>query len=178
MAETRNDEGGVLYKEEIISRSEDDTRRIAHALGGLVRPGHVISLKGDLGAGKTVFAQGMAHGLGVSREAYVCSPTFTLINEYAGRIPFYHVDVYRIGDSDELFELGLMEYLNGDGVCAVEWFEKFRDAVPPRTLKVELNYLDEDEGVEGADSLRRISITARKAGTTELAKMWMAGISR
>lgn len=175
MAETRKDEGRVLYKEEVISRSEDDTRRIAHALGELVSPGQVISLKGDLGAGKTVFAQGMAHGLGVGRDAYICSPTFTLINEYAGRIPFYHVDVYRIGDSDELFELGLMEYLNGDGVCAVEWFEKFRDAVPPRAMKVELGFLDEDEV---ADSARRISIIARKADTAELAQMWMASISR
>ncbi len=141
---------------------------MAFFLGEVVRPGDVVALIGDLGAGKTVFAQGLALGLGVGEKDYVCSPTFTLINEYQGRIPFYHIDLYRIGDEDELYELGLDEYLAGNGVAAVEWFDKFEAFMPPNILRVNVDYM-ENRGF----SARRIRVTPGDRSATVLAERWI-----
>jgi tRNA threonylcarbamoyladenosine biosynthesis protein TsaE len=91
-------------------------------LGRLLEPGDVVLLRGELGAGKTVFTQGIGSGLEVA--AAINSPTFTLLKEYIGRVPFYHFDLYRIEDADELYSLGFDQYFGGDGVCVVEWSDR------------------------------------------------------
>jgi tRNA threonylcarbamoyladenosine biosynthesis protein TsaE len=109
---------------ELRSDSPDETRRLGALLGALLRPGDVVLLQGNLGAGKTAFAQGIARGLEVTGT--VNSPTFTILKEYAGRLPLYHFDLYRIDDPDELPALGFEQYFDGDGdgVCVVEWAER------------------------------------------------------
>jgi tRNA threonylcarbamoyladenosine biosynthesis protein TsaE len=94
-------------------------------LGRLLQGGEIIGLSGELGSGKTCFVRGMAVGLDVGKEAWIRSPTFTLVNEYQGRLPIYHIDLYRINQRSELEELNLREYLFSDGVSVVEWFERF-----------------------------------------------------
>ena len=102
--------------------SETDTRALGEKLGREALPGTVYTLTGDLGVGKTVFTQGFAKGLGVTE--HVNSPTFTIVQEYEeGRLPFYHFDVYRIGDIEEMDEIGYEDYFYGDGVCLIEWAE-------------------------------------------------------
>jgi tRNA threonylcarbamoyladenosine biosynthesis protein TsaE len=121
----------------VITRSEAQTRARGEALAGSLRPGDVVLLFGDLGMGKTVFARGLARGLGVSDE-HVRSPSFTLVNRYAGRHTVYHVDLYRIDRADELRELGLEEILGGDGVTVVEWAERLGPYRPERAVVVRL----------------------------------------
>jgi tRNA threonylcarbamoyladenosine biosynthesis protein TsaE len=128
---------------EVVTASPAETRRLAARLGRVARPGDVVALVGDLGAGKTTFVIGLAAGLGVPRQTRVQSPTFTLVNEYPGRIPLYHVDLYRIVDAGELDELGLREYLGGAGLAAVEWFDRFAEVAPPDYLEVRLDILGE-----------------------------------
>ena len=95
---------------------------------------YVITLQGELGAGKTLLTKGIAKGLDVPDWYYLNSPTFTLINEYRGRLPLYHLDLYRLGDADELFELGFNDYLSGSGVLVIEWPEKAEAFLPSRNL--------------------------------------------
>lgn len=117
--------------------SDAATQQVGAAVGRLVQPGSVIFLQGDLGAGKTTFTKGLASALGI--QQYVKSPTFTLIREYtAGRIPLYHMDVYRLenGGGDEL---GLEEYFNGDGVSVVEWPQFIEDEWPAEYLQITIN---------------------------------------
>lgn len=115
------------------------TQRVGARLGALLQPGDVLGLDGPLGAGKTCFVQGLARGLGVPEEVAVGSPTFTLINQYQGRVPLWHVDLYRLGDARELPELGLWELSEGGGVLAVEWLSRFPDAVPGDRLALVLS---------------------------------------
>ena len=107
----------------VLSRSAAQTRSWGRKLGKLLRGGEIVGLTGELGSGKTCFVRGVAEGLGVGKEAWVRSPTFTLINEYDGRLPLYHIDLYRIGGAKELEELNLRDYLYSDGAAVVEWFE-------------------------------------------------------
>ncbi len=116
----------------IISRSAEDTIAHGQALAATFRRGDVLALRGDLGAGKTHFAKGVVAGLGSG--AAVTSPTFTLIHEYpGGRLPVYHFDFYRLEDEDEALKIGLDEYLDGDGVCLIEWADKFSALLPDHT---------------------------------------------
>jgi tRNA threonylcarbamoyladenosine biosynthesis protein TsaE len=108
----------------VATHSPDETRALGRAIGRRAGPGAIIALHGDLGSGKTVFVQGMARGLGVPEECYVTSPTYTLINEYPGRCPLYHVDLYRLAGVGDFEEIGLDDVLYGDGVAAVEWSER------------------------------------------------------
>ena len=102
------------------------------ALGATLRRGDVLGLCGDLGAGKTHFVKGLAAALGASAD--VTSPTFTLIHEYiGGRLPLYHFDFYRLDDEDDALKIGLDEYLDGDGICVIEWADKFPDLLPAHT---------------------------------------------
>ena len=97
-------------------------------MAGLLRPGDIIAFYGDLGAGKTAFTRGLARGLGIKEP--VTSPTYTIVNEYlGGRLPLFHFDMYRLGSSDELFDIGWEDYLARNGVCAVEWSERVADAM-------------------------------------------------
>ncbi len=107
----------------VVSRSARQTRAWGKRLGKLLEGGEIIGLVGELGAGKTCFVRGVAEGLDVGREAWIRSPTFTLINEYPGRLPVFHIDLYRIENRNELEGLNLREYLYSDGVSLIEWFE-------------------------------------------------------
>ena len=107
----------------VVSRSAQQTRAWGRRLGKLLEGGEIIGLVGELGAGKTCFVRGVAEGLDVDREAWIRSPTFTLINEYPGRLPVFHIDLYRIESRSELEGLNLREYLYSDGVSLIEWFE-------------------------------------------------------
>ena len=113
--------------------SETETRAFGESLGKTAKPGTVYTLTGDLGVGKTVLTQGFAKGLGVTE--YVNSPTFTIVQEYEdGRLPFYHFDVYRIGDIEEMEEIGYEDYFYGEGVCLIEWAELIEELLPEKRM--------------------------------------------
>ncbi len=131
----------------IIARTAEATEAAGERLAGGLGPGDVVALTGELGAGKTCFVQGLARGLGVDRVA--TSPTFVLVNEYRGRLPVHHVDVYRTGSLTELLDLGFSELLDGDGVTVIEWADKIAPLLPARAIHVHI------EGV--GDEPRRIS---------------------
>lgn len=119
------------------SESPEQTHQLGISLGRLLEPGHVVGLVGELGAGKTCLAAGAAEGLGVAPDVYVSSPTFTLINEYPGRIPLIHIDFYRLSEPSDLIEIGVDDYYRtAEGACLVEWFDKFPQEVPPGYLEV------------------------------------------
>lgn len=112
-----------------------DTYELGEKIGQMAKPGMVISLTGDLGVGKTVFTQGLAKGLGI--EEPVNSPTFTIVQVYEeGRIPLYHFDVYRIGDIEEMDEIGYEDYFYGEGVCLIEWADLIREILPEQMCRV------------------------------------------
>lgn len=117
---------------------EEQTKEIGYKLGTLLTPGSVICLVGDLGAGKTTMTQSLAQALEV--DDYITSPTFTIVNEYEGKMPLYHFDVYRIGSSDEMYDIGYDEYINGEGVCIIEWANLIEDILPDEYLYIELRY--------------------------------------
>jgi tRNA threonylcarbamoyladenosine biosynthesis protein TsaE len=120
----------------VRTHSAAETRRLAARLGRAARAGDVLALVGGLGAGKTCFVQGLALGLGVPREEHVASPTFNIVLEHRGRLPLHHVDLYRIGSPDELSELGLEQLLEGGGVAAVEWADRFPELLPRDHLEL------------------------------------------
>ncbi len=122
--------------EPIVTRSPEETHRFAAELLKTLGPGSVLALHGELGAGKTCLVQGLARALGITRA--VGSPTFTLINEYPGPLPLYHIDLYRISGPDEALALGLDEYLLGAGIVAIEWAERVAPLLPPATIHIQL----------------------------------------
>lgn len=131
---------------EYSSFSPSDTFKIAEELGKKAEAGNVFCLNGDLGTGKTLFSQGFAKGLEI--EENVNSPTFTIVQEYDdGRLPFYHFDVYRIEDSEEMEEVGFTDMIYGDGVCLIEWAELISDILPEHYTKVEIKK-DLDKGFD------------------------------
>src|SRR5881396_636989 len=132
----------------LTTTSPEATDAAGERLGATLGPGDVVALTGELGAGKTVFVQGLVRALGVTSGA--TSPTFVLINEYRGRLPVHHVDAYRTGSLTELVDLGLLELFDGDGVTVVEWADKLRPLLPARTIHVRI------EGV--GDEPRTIAI--------------------
>lgn len=136
---------------DFISHSEDQTRRLGAKLGRLVEAGQIIALLGDLGAGKTRFAQGFGLGLDVADDEIINSPTFTFINQYQGRLTYYHIDLYRLDDPTEAETLGLEDYFYDAGVCLVEWANRLL-MLPAERLEIELHYLD--------DTKRRIVMRA------------------
>ena len=119
-----------------LSHSEEETEQLGERLGQALSPGAVVAYTGGLGMGKTAFTRGLARGLGCTE--CVTSPTFTLVNEYPGRIPLFHFDVYRLSGSDALYDIGWDDYLDRGGVCAVEWSENIADALPEDTVFVRL----------------------------------------
>ncbi len=121
--------------------SEKETYEKGKELGVILNAGDVVCLDGELGAGKTVFAKGIAHSLGIDR--HVTSPTFGLVNEYDGEIPLFHFDVYRIDDPEEMYEIGYEEYIYGNGVTLIEWAEKITDILPKDRIQVNIRKLPE-----------------------------------
>jgi len=125
----------------VITHSSEETQKWAERLSERLHAGDVITLEGDLGAGKTTFTQGLAKGLGV--QGVVNSPTFTIVKEYQGRMPLYHMDVYRM--EDEFEELGFDEYFYGEGVTVVEWASRIQSILPDEILSIRIKRLGDDQ---------------------------------
>jgi len=124
---------------ELTSRSPDETLKLGARLGKLASGGDVFLLVGNLGAGKTCLTQGIARGLGI--EDHTPSPSFVLVRQFYGRLPLYHIDLYRLDRINEIADLGLDDYLYGDGVCVIEWAERGLSLLPREHLLVEISYL-------------------------------------
>ena len=130
--------------ETIILHNEQETIEYGKRLGQQAAPGQILALTGDLGAGKTTLTKSIAAGLGISEM--ITSPTFTIVKEYhSGRLPLYHFDVYRIGDIDEMYELGYEEYFFGSGLCVVEWADLIEELIPEDALRISIAYGQNEE---------------------------------
>ena len=127
----------------IYTKNEAETEAAGAAFAESLPDGSVVALYGDLGAGKTAFVRGMARGMGL--DVRVSSPTFTIVNEYLGARELYHFDMYRLGSSDELFDIGWEDYLSRGGVCAVEWSENVADAFEGDEIEVRITKISADE---------------------------------
>ena len=135
--------------------SAEETRALGRQIGQNAQPGDLYTLVGDLGVGKTVFTQGIAEGLGITEP--VSSPTFTIVQIYEeGRLPFYHFDVYRIGDPEEMDEIGYEDYFYGDGLCMVEWANLIEELLPEKRFDVTI-----EKDLERGFDYRRITIEQR-----------------
>jgi tRNA threonylcarbamoyladenosine biosynthesis protein TsaE len=130
-------------KHRIVIQTErvSETIRIGKSIGGHLLSGDVVALVGELGAGKTQFIKGLAAGAGIGNTAYISSPSFTLIHEYPGKIPFYHVDLFRLEGEKEAEELGLEEYFQGGGITAIEWADKIPSLLPSKNLFIHIAYV-------------------------------------
>jgi len=128
---------------ELISHSPEQTQKFGVRMGELALPGDVFLLVGDLGTGKTCLTQGIAWGLNI--KEYALSPSFVVVRELHGRLPLYHIDLFRLDHIEEIVELGLDDYLYGKGVCVVEWAEKGMSVLPAEHLLVQIDYLSDTE---------------------------------
>jgi tRNA threonylcarbamoyladenosine biosynthesis protein TsaE len=140
---------------EVCTRRAQDTFALAQRVGALLRPGDVVVLAGELGAGKTVFAQGVGAALGVGEP--IVSPTFTLVREYEGRLRLVHVDVYRLDQVQEVLDLGLDELLYGDSVMLVEWGDAVTPWLPPSRLEVRIERLPPEEADDDVRVVRLVA---------------------
>ena len=151
----------------LVTESPEETQRLGTRLGKLAQLGDVFLLVGGLGTGKTCLTQGIAWGLGI--KGYATSPSFVVINQYQGRLPLYHIDLYRLDHIEEVIELGLDDYLYGRGVCVVEWAEKALDVLPEERLLVEISFLSDTSrnitlkpiGQRYVEMLSQLNITQR-----------------
>ena len=124
-------------------KNEDETERFGRALADQLMPGDIVCLVGDLGTGKTALTKAVAAGLGI--EEHIVSPTFNIVKEYrSGRLPLYHFDVYSLGSSEELFEIGARDYFYGQGVCVIEWADLIAEEIPPGSRLIRISYGEED----------------------------------
>lgn len=137
-----------------------DTERLGQGLGRITRRGDIIILSGSLGAGKTTITQSIGAGLGVPQNCYITSPTFSLMHEYQGRLPLYHMDLYRLSSEEEIEDLGFLEYIYGDGLTVIEWPDRLGALMPEEYLAIRLE-LQEDA-------------TARAATITANGNQWLA----
>ena len=136
---------------QFVSHNTQETEQFGEEVAKSLRGGDVLAFTGSLGMGKTAFTRGLARGLGC--RGRVTSPTFTIVNDYDGKTPLFHFDMYRLGSSDELFDIGWDDYLARGGVCAVEWSERVSDALPDDTIYVDIARGEEDE------NMRTITVT-------------------
>ncbi len=152
----------------MISGDPTKTFHIGRILGETLTAGDIVALTGELGAGKTCFTQGIARGLGVPEVYQITSPTFTLVNEYPGRLNLIHLDVYRLSSSRDLQDLGYEEFFFGKGVTVIEWAEKIQDIIPEKSLSVTMVYLDQNQrsiDMKGQpDQITRISNVLKEGG--------------
>ena len=135
------------------------TREFGRRLGKTARPGDIFTLAGPLGAGKTTLTQAIGQGIQVPSSCYITSPTFSLLHEYPGRIPLYHLDLYRLGDENEIEELGFLDYIYGNGLTVIEWPDRLGSLMPENRLHIEIAPVSETG--------RRIVLT--RSGTMQLA---------
>ena len=136
--------------------SPEETKALGQKIGTEALPGSVYTLIGDLGVGKTVFTQGIAEGLGITEP--ICSPTFTIVQVYEeGRMPFYHFDVYRIGDIEEMEEIGYEDYFYGEGVCMIEWANLIEEILPQKRWDITI-----EKDLEKCFDYRKITINRRE----------------
>ncbi len=147
---------------EIISNNAEQTVAIGYAIGEKSGAGDIFALSGELGTGKTCLTCGLARGIGVGDHYLITSPTFTLVNEYPGRCPLYHFDVYRLNGVGDLDDLGYDEYMAGKGVIVIEWAEKIASALPADVISIHFSYVDEN--------IRIIRISGPKKRIQELIK--------
>jgi len=136
---------------EIVTHCADETIETGKKLGCILKKGDIVCLSGCLGAGKTAFTGGIAKALDV--QDHISSPTFTIVNEYPGRVPLYHFDMYRLDSPDEVYDIGFEEYMYGDGVVVIEWAEKVKDLLPEEYIWVDIKTT-----AEGSENSRTISI--------------------
>ncbi|MDE0300506.1 MAG: tRNA (adenosine(37)-N6)-threonylcarbamoyltransferase complex ATPase subunit type 1 TsaE [Candidatus Poribacteria bacterium] len=130
-------------KETFQTHSPEETQSIGKQIGGNLKAGDVVALIGDLGAGKTCLTQGIACGIGIASHEVVNSPSYTLINEYVGNIPIYHIDLYRLQHHGEIVELGLEEYLEGTGICIIEWADRMANLLPANRIEITMTWVGE-----------------------------------
>jgi tRNA threonylcarbamoyladenosine biosynthesis protein TsaE len=128
--------GKVVFQ----TKSTSETIRIGKRIGSLLLTGDIVAFVGELGTGKTQFIKGLAAGVGVENTKYISSPSFTLINEYRGKTPFYHIDLYRLKTEEEAEELGLEEYVGGEGITAIEWADRIPSLLPRELLWIQIRY--------------------------------------
>jgi len=145
----------IVSKYRVLSGSPEQTRALGKKIGRLLADGSVLALHGDLGSGKTVFVQGLADGLDVPDTCYVTSPTYTLINMYPGRLPLFHVDLYRLNELLDMEEIGLYDILREKNVTVIEWAERLEGDLPREHLSFEFTII--------SDKSRKISIMAHGA---------------
>ncbi len=148
----------VLYLSDLAA-----TARLGQLLGEMLQPGDVILLDGPLGAGKTTLTQSIAQGDGISSDCYVTSPTYSLAHEYPGRLPIYHLDLYRLNTEEEIEELGFLEYIYGHGATIIEWPERLGRLQPAAALLLELDFTGE---------------SSRSASLTSLGKQWLVRLAK
>ena len=142
----------IDYRIQITTRSVDETRKLGQKIGTLIKQPLVIALIGDLGSGKTAFVQGLASGLEIPDGYYITSPTFTLINEYPGRYPLVHVDLYRLENIHDFEDLGLDDLMYDQAIIAIEWADKLSDGLPAEHLAITMEIINADS--------RRLSLVA------------------
>ena len=137
--------------ESFKTESPEETQALGEKIGKTIQQGDVIALIGDLGTGKTCLTQGIARGAGIAPDEIVSSPSYILINEYNGKVPIYHIDLYRLENSEEIAELGLGEYVDGNGICIIEWAERMADALPDTCIKIHITLADANALHSGAE---------------------------
>jgi tRNA threonylcarbamoyladenosine biosynthesis protein TsaE len=150
----------------LTSHSYEETQRLGKELGHLAKPGDVILLVGKLGAGKTCLTQGIAWGLNI--DGYARSPSFVVVNEYRGRLPMYHIDLYRLDNIVEIADLGLDDYLYGKGLCVVEWADKAFDILPAQNILINITL--------AGDTQRNLELITHGQRYTEMLTYFKQGI--
>ncbi len=133
----------MQFSTKITTNSPRETKTLGKRIGKSLKSGSVLALNGELGSGKTCFVQGLAKGLEVPDNYYITSPTYTLINRYPGRLPFFHVDLYRIEESYELEEIGFYEILDGKGVVAIEWADRINNNLTSEFIEARFKIIDD-----------------------------------
>jgi len=150
------------FKYQVTTHSVDETQKLGELIGTAITDGTVLALTGDLGSGKTAFVQGLARGLEVPDDYYITSPSYTLINEYPGRYPLFHVDLYRILNPMDMEDIGLYEILHNSGIVAIEWADRFGQKLMPDSIAIHFEIT--------GDETRKISITAYDLKNADLLK--------